>query len=145
MYQNKLKITPAEAYVMRDHIKKMGLKTPEWFDLLTYDELAACYNGVGSDNTPIPVRKVLTRLMRFGREAVLIHDAEYHYASRFWPINYFHMEKFHASNKHLGENVSLLAKEQTPWYSPLRYWRIFVARHARYICDEWGYDSWIIR
>jgi hypothetical protein len=142
MHQDKLKITAAEAHILRDNIKELNLKTPEWFELLTYDELASCYNGVGSDNTPKVIRKVLTRLMRFAKEAVLIHDAEYQYASRFWAFNYIELEKFHTSNRNLGENAVKLAKERTPWYSPLRYFRIFVARHAHYICDEFGYDAW---
>ncbi len=143
MSQNKLKITAAEAHVMRDAIHELGLKTPEWFELLSYEELAACYNGVGSDSTPKAVRKVLTRLMRFAKEAVLIHDVEYVYASHFDPADYMEREKFRASNQRLGENAEVLAKERTPWYSPLRFWRIFVARHAHYICNEWGYDAWI--
>jgi hypothetical protein len=143
MSQDKLKITAAEAHVMCESIKKNELKTPEWFELLSYEELAACYNGAGSDKTPRPVRKVLTRLMRFAKEAVLIHDAEYEYASRFWPSDYMDKEKFHTSNQNLGENAEKLAKERTPWFSLLRYWRVFVARHAHYICDKWGYDAWI--
>jgi len=143
MSQDKLKITAAEAHVMCESIKKNELQTPEWFELLSYEELAACYNGAGSDNTPKPLRKVLTRLLRFAREAVFIHDAEYEYASRFWPSDYMEREKFRAANQRLGENAVKLAKERTPWYSPLRYWRVFVARHANYICNEWGYDGWI--
>jgi hypothetical protein len=143
MSQDKLKITVAEAHVLRDNIRKMNLKTPEWFELLTYEELASCYNGAGSDQTPKPVRKVLTRLMAFAREAVLIHDAEYEYSARFDPVDYMDRENFLSANQRLGDNANLLAKKSAPWYSPLRYWRIFVARHARHICNKWGYDAWI--
>jgi hypothetical protein len=142
MSKDKLNITVAEAHVMRDKITESKLETPEWFELLSYEELAECYNGAGSDKTPELVRKVLTRLLGFAREAVLIHDAEYQYAPRFWPVDYFHLKKFHAANRRLGENAAKLAKERAPWYSPVRYWRLFVARRARNLCDEWGYDSW---
>jgi hypothetical protein len=142
MSKDKLKITVAEAHVLRDNIKKIGLQYPDWFELLSYEELAECYNGAGSDETPELVRKVLTRLLGFAQEAVLIHDAEYHYSSRFWPTNYFYTDKFYAANKRLGENAHKLAIERTPWYSVLRYWRMFVAREARRVCNELGYDAW---
>jgi hypothetical protein len=143
MNQDKLKITVAEAHVLRDNIKKMELQRPEWFGFLSNEDLAECYNGAGSDKTPEALRNVFTRLLRFAKEAVLIHDAEYEYASRFWPSDYMDKEKFHTSNQNLGENAEKLAKERTPWFSLLRYWRVFVARHAHYICDKWGYDAWI--
>lgn len=144
MNQYKLKITPAKAHIMRIRIKEMGLKTPEWFDRLSDAELAACYNGAGGSHTPEILRKVLTRLLGFAPEAVLIHDVEFQYTRRFYPLDYYSHKKFHAANRRLGENVEILAKISKPWYSLLRYWRIFVARHARYICDEWGYEEWII-
>jgi len=139
----KLKISIAEAHVMRDTIKKLGLKTPDWFELLTYEELAECYNGAGSDDTPKPIRKVLTRLLGFAKEAVLIHDAEYAYARRFWPIDYSDYRMFLATNRRLGENAELLAKERTPWYSVLRYWRLLVAKNAWNAVDDFGYSAWI--
>jgi len=139
----KLKISIAEAHVMRDTIKKLGLKRPDWFELLTYEELAECYNGAGSDGTPKPIRKVLTRLLGFAKEAVLIHDAEYAYARRFWPIDYSDYRMFLAANRRLGENAELLAKERTPWYSVLRYWRLLVARNAWNAVDDFGYSAWI--
>jgi len=139
----KLKISIAEAHVMRDTIKKLGLKTPEWFELLTYEELAECYNGAGSDKTPKPIRKVLTRLLGFAKEAVLIHDVEYAYARRFWPIDYSDYRMFLAANRRLGENAELLAKERTPWYSVLRYWRLLVAKNAWNAVDDFGYSAWI--
>lgn len=142
MYKGLLKITPAEAHVMRDTIMRLRLQRPDWFDLLTYEELASCYNGAGSDKTPKPVRKVLTRLLGFAREAVLIHDAEYQYVKRFYPLDYTDHRKFTATNRRLGENAYLLAKERTPWYSPFRYWRVLVARDARIVTDLFGYDAW---
>ncbi len=144
MRKNKLIITPAQAQVMCETIKKLELETPEWFELLTYEELAECYNGAGSDKTPKLIRKILTRLLGFAKEAILIHDAEFQFASRFWPVNYYTQDKFHAANRRLGENAELLAKERTPWYSPLRYWRYLVAWRAQKRCDDWGYDAWIV-
>jgi hypothetical protein len=138
-----LKITVAEAHLLRENIIKMNLETPEWFELLSYDELAECYNGAGSDHTPKAVRKLLSRLMRFAKEAVLIHDAEYEYISRFDPLDYMEREKFHAANQRLGDNAYFLAVERTPWYSVLRYWRLFVAMRAKSICNRWGYDAWV--
>jgi hypothetical protein len=144
MSQDKLKITPEQAQKMCETIKELELEVPEWFGLLTYEELAECYNGAGSDKTPKLIRKVLTRLLGFAKEAVLIHDAEYQYASRFWPVNYYTQNKFHTANLRLGENAEILAKERTSWYLPLRYcWRLFVACQAPKICNEWGYDAWI--
>jgi hypothetical protein len=144
MSKNKLNITVAEAHVLRDNIEKMKLETPVWFELLTYEELAECYNGAGSDSTPKLIRKVLTKLLGFAQEAILIHDAEYQYASRFWATDYYTKDKFHAANRRLGDNAEVLAVKRTPWYSPLRYWRIFVAWRARNICDDLGYDAWIV-
>ena len=143
MHKGLLKITPAEAHVMCDGIKRLRLQRPDWFDLLTYEELASCYNGAGSDDTPKAIRKVLTRLLGFAREAILIHDAEYQYVKRFYPLDYMDRKKFFAANQRLGENAEFLARKRTPWYSPLRYWRILVARDARVIVDEWGYSAWI--
>jgi hypothetical protein len=144
MSKDKLKISVAEAHVLRESIIKMKLETPEWFELLSYDELAECYNGAGSDNTPRDVRKILTRLLGFAEEAVLIHDAEYEYTSRFEPLDYMERKKFHTANKRLGDNAYLLAKKRTPWYLPLRYyWRLFVSMRAKSICDYWGYDAWV--
>lgn len=142
MYKGLLKITPAEAHVMRDTIMRLRLQRPDWFDLLTYEELASCYNGAGSDKTPKPLRKVLTRLLGFAKEAVLIHDAEYTYIKKFYPLDYTDQRKFVAANHRLGENTYILAKERTPWYSPLRYWRLLVARDARVATDLFGYDAW---
>jgi hypothetical protein len=143
MYKGLLKITPAEAHVMRDTIMRLRLQRPDWFDLLTYEELASCYNGAGSDKTPTRVRKVLTRLLGFAKEAVLIHDAEYTYIKKFYPLDYTDHRKFTAANRRLGENAYILAKERTPWYLlPLRYWRMLVARDARILTDAFGYDAW---
>ena len=143
MYKGLLKITTAEAHVMRDTIKRLRLQRPEWFDLLSYEELASCYNGAGSDDTPKPLRKVFTRLLAFAQEAILIHDAEYQYIKRFCPLDYMDRNKFLDANRHLGENAEFLAKKRTAFFSPLRYWRILVARDARAIVDEWGYSAWI--
>lgn len=143
MYKGLLKITVWEAHVMRTEIVRLKLKTPEWFGRLSDEELAACYNGAGSDDTPAPLRKVLTRLLGFAEEAVLIHDAEYQYAKRFYPTDYMEQKKFHAANRRLGENAKLLAIERTPWYSLLRYWRLLVARDAQIITDQFGYNSWV--
>jgi hypothetical protein len=143
MNQYKLKISVAEAHVLRESIIKMNLDTPEWFELLSYDELAECYNGAGSDHTPEAVRKVLSRLLKFAKEAILVHDADYEYTKRFIPVEYVDFKIFLEANRRLGENASILAKKSSAWYSPLRYWRIFVARHARYICDKWGYSAWV--
>ena len=144
MNQYKLKISPAEAHIMRIRIKEIGLKVPEWFDRLTDAELASCYNGAGGDHTPIAIRKILTRLLGFAPETILIHDAEFQYTRRFFPLDYYCQKKFHTSNRRLGENAVILAKASAPWYSVLRYWRLFIARHARYVCDEWAYDEWIL-
>ncbi len=143
MSKDKLKISVAEAHVICETIKKLGLKTPDWFELLTYEELAECYNGAGSDKTPTVIRKVLTRLLGFAKEAVLIHDAEYAYARRFCPIDYTDYRMFLASNRRLGENAKVLALERTPWYSVLRYWRLLVARNAWNAVDDFGYSAWI--
>jgi len=143
MDKGLLKITVWEAHVMRAEIIRLKLQTPEWFGRLSDEELASCYNGAGSDNTPKPLRKVLTRLLEFAKEAVLIHDAEYQYAKRFHPTDYMEQKKFHAANRRLGENAKLLAIERTPWYSPIRYWRLLVARDAQIITDQFGYSAWI--
>ena len=143
MYKKLLKITPAEAHVMRSTIVKFKMKRPTWFDFLSDDELASCYNGAGGDKTPKPLRKVLTRLLCFAKEAVLIHDAEYQYTKRFCPLNYLDHRKFSEASRRLGGNTNLLAKKRTPWHSPLRYWRMLVARDARLITEGFGYDAWI--
>jgi hypothetical protein len=142
MYKKLLKITSAEAHVMRDTIIKLKLKRPDWFDLLSYEELAACYNGAGSDDTPKAIRKILTRLLGFAKEAILIHDAEYQYTDKFCPFDYSFRQRFLDANRRLGENTELLAKQRTPWYSPLRYWRIFVAHDARVVTDAFGFEAW---
>jgi hypothetical protein len=143
MYKGQLKISVAEAHVMCETIKKLRLQRPGWFDLLSYEELASCYNGAGSDKTPKSVRKVLTRLLGFAREAVLIHDAEYQYSKEFDPLDYTDPKMFSAANSRLGENAKFLAKERTPWYAPLRYWRMLVARDARIVTNLFGYDAWV--
>jgi len=143
MHKGLLKITTAEAHVMRDRIIRLRLQRPEWFDLLSYEELASCYNGAGSDDTPKPLRKVFTRLLGFAQEAILIHDAEYTYIKRFCPLDYMDRNKFLDANRRLGENAEFLAKKRTAWYLPLRYWRLLVACDAKYITDEFGYSAWI--
>lgn len=144
MNKNILKISPAKAHIMRIRINEIGLKTPEWFDNLSDAELAACYNGAGSDHTPKAIRRVLTWLLGFAPEAILIHDAEFQYTKRFLPLDYYSQQNFHAANRRLGENAVTMAKLSKPWYSLIRYWEVFVARHARYVCDDWGYDEWIV-
>ena len=144
MNKNILKISPAKAHIMRIRIKEIGLKIPEWFDNLSDAELAACYNGAGGDHTPEAIRKILTRLLGFAEEAILIHDAEFQYTQRFYPLDYYSQQNFHAANRRLGENAMVLAKISRPWYSLLRYWRMLVAWNSRHVVDEWGYDEWIM-
>ncbi len=129
---------------MRIRIKEIGLKTPEWFDNLSDAELAACYNGAGGSHTPKAIRRILTRLLGFAEEAILIHDAEYQYTKNFHPLDYYSQQNFHASNQRLSENAEIQARISKPYYSPLRYWRLLVAWYSRQVTDEWGYDEWIV-
>jgi hypothetical protein len=143
MNQYELNISSEEAQVMRGKIKKMGLKTPEWFNHLSDNELIVCYNGAGGGYMPEALCKVLTRLRKFAPEAVLIHNVEFQYTRRFQPIDYDSRKKFHTANHRLRENVECLAKTSKPWYSPRRYWWILIAWHAWYVYNESGYEEWI--
>jgi len=143
MSKDKLKLSPAEAHLLRKNIREMKLKTPQWFELLTNAELASACNTAKTHHVSKEVNKALEKLCGFAEEAVMIHRVEYRYSKRFHRVDYYSQDKFHAANRRLLENAGFLAKARLPWHSPCRYWRLFLSHHARHIADEWGYDEWI--
>jgi hypothetical protein len=143
MSKDILKLSPAEAHLLRKNIRAMKLKTPKWFELLSNAELASACNTAKSHHVSKEVEKVLGELCGFAREAVLIHRVEYRYTKRFHPLDYYSQRNFHAANRRLWENAKSLAKARSPWHLPRRCWRMIISHHARHIADEWGYDEWI--
>ena len=143
MSKDILKLSSAEAHLLRKNIRTMKLKTPKWLELLTNAELASACNTAKSHHTSKEVKKALGKLCEFAQEAILIHRVEYRYAKRFQPLDYYSQRNFHAANRRLWENARSLAKTRSVWYLPRRYWRLLLSYHARHIADEWGYDEWI--
>ncbi|MDD5728014.1 MAG: hypothetical protein PHV59_05550 [Victivallales bacterium] len=144
MSKDILKLSPAEAHLLRKNIRKMKLKTPKWFELLSNAELAAACNSNKSHHTSKEIKKALGKLSGFAEEAILIHRVEYRYSKRFHPLDYYSQRNFHAANRRLWENAKSLAKTRSLWCSPRRYYRILIAWHARRVADEWGYEEWIM-
>jgi ATP phosphoribosyltransferase regulatory subunit HisZ len=143
MNQDKLKLSPAEAHLLRKNIREMKLKTPKWFELLTNAELASACNTAKTHHVSKEVNKALGKLCGFAEEAILIHRVEYRYLKRFHPLDYYSQRNFHAANRRLCENAKSLAKTRSLWGSLRRYWRLLLCYHARHVADEWGYDEWI--
>ncbi|MDD5699352.1 MAG: hypothetical protein PHH77_12125 [Victivallaceae bacterium] len=143
MSKDILKLSPAEAHLLRKNIRAMKLKTPKWFELLSNAELASACNTAKSHHVSKEVKKALGELCGFAQEAILIHRVEYRYTKRFQPLDYYSQRSFHAANRRLWENAKFLAKARSPWHLPRRYYRILIARHVCCVADEWGYEEWI--
>ncbi|MDD5699419.1 MAG: hypothetical protein PHH77_12465 [Victivallaceae bacterium] len=143
MSKDILKLSPAEAHLLRKNIRAMKLKTPKWFELLTNAELASACNTAKSHHTSKEVKRALGKLCGFAEEAILICRVEYRYSKRFHPLDYYSQQNFHAANQRLWKNAKSLAKTRSSWHLPRRFWRLFLSRCARHIADEWGYDEWI--
>ena len=79
MSKDKLKISIAKAHVMRDTIKKLGLKTPDWFELPDLRTGRMLQRGGQRRHTKTD-QKSFDTAIGISKEAVLIHDAEYAYA-----------------------------------------------------------------
>lgn len=133
----KLKITNTEICAIRRKIVKYNLKRPIWFDSLSDQEVAECYNGVGSAETARPLRKVLTYVFHFALEAVVVHDVIWSFVDEK-KLTIF---DFIQSNLNLKINarICLKYKKYNFFYRSWCYTKAWLAQQA---CDQLGLKSW---
>lgn len=61
-------------------IKAQHLETPPYWNLLTHEAIAKCWNGIGPDAWPPEVRGPLSFILRTCKPAALIHDVEFQHS-----------------------------------------------------------------
>lgn len=135
----KLKLTAETIQPYLDNIKDWGLIVPDWFWDLTPEEIAECYNGVGSDLTPKYIRWGLSFAYNFAIEEIIVHDVIFSMIKRFALT----VKDFYEANKNLKINARICLKYKkelyTQSYSAWCYTKAWIAGK---MCNWFGLKAW---
>ena len=121
-----------------ENIEKWNCNVPYFWDMLSVEEKAAAYNGVGSDLTHLYIRKGLTHVYGFALEAVIIHDVIFQYKEKFGLT----VNDFYRANEDLKINARICLSHKYSWYNPYYPWCYAKAWIAEDACNNFGLDAW---
>jgi hypothetical protein len=125
---------------VKKNIVDWCLVVPDWFWHLSNDEIASCFNGVGSELTAKPLRKALSYVFDFAFEAVVIHDVIWTYVS----VRALSIDDFYASNIALKQNARKCLKYDSGLsnVNPLYWVKYFNCWLAELACNKFGKNAW---
>ena len=104
-------------------------------DYYSDNELAAIYNGIGSDAFPAWLRGALDFLSPDLEPTALIHDIDYERADGT-------RESFTAANRRFKTNGYKTARKRFGWADPRRYLLMNRARRFGNYCQAFGWSAW---
>ena len=139
----KLELTASSIQPYLDNISKWNCNVPYFWDMLSPEEIAECYNGVGSDLTPLYIRKGLTLVYGFAIEGVIIHDVIFSLKEKYSLT----VNDFYRANEDLKINARICLWNNPKWiYSawnqPYYIWCYRNAWLAEEACNILGLDAW---
>jgi hypothetical protein len=139
----KLKLDAKTIQPYLQNIDDWHCNVPWFWDMLSAEEIAESWNGVGSDLTPKYIRKGLTRVYGFATEGVIIHDVIFTYKKKFGLTE----ADFYRANEDLKINARICLKHNPKWvYSkwnqPYYSWCYSKAWLAEDACNRFGLDAW---
>jgi len=135
----KLKLTAETIQPYLDNIRDWHCNVPFFWDMLSAEDIAGAYNGVGSDLTPLYIRKGLTLIYGFAIEAVIIHDVIF----QFKKLYHLTVEYFYKANENLKINSRIcLSHKYSKWNQPYYIWCYKNAWAAEEACNYFGLDAW---
>ena len=135
----KLKLNAKTIKPYLDNIEIWNCNVPWFWDKLSAEEKAECFNGVGSDLTPIYIRNGLTLVFDFAIEAVIIHDVIWSYKEKY-KLN---ERDFKESNRNLKINSRIcLRNKYSKWNQPYYSWCYAKGWLAEDACNRFGKDAW---
>ncbi|MFA7185126.1 MAG: hypothetical protein WC082_09545 [Victivallales bacterium] len=133
-----LKLTKETIQPYLKKIKELDMIVPDWWNELTPEDIAHCYNGVGSELTWKPLRQALSFIFRWALCAVIIHDTIWTYVEQ----KELTLEDFYDSNENLKINARKQLAANTSRGNPLYWYRYYNAWRAQKACDLFGKEAW---
>lgn len=121
---------------IRGEVLRLDLAGKDAVLALTFEELAASYNGCGPEFLPDAARQVLDKITSEFAPAFMVHDCEFSKSNA-------RKVAFDASNRNLLINCVKCALDAAPWNSLRRYALLAKAWTIYRACDKFGWSAWL--
>lgn len=115
-------------------IKFLGLEGLEVLTKFSTNEIRSIYNGIGPDNFPEWLRKIITESAGIFEPAALIHDLRFSIGGTD--------EDYQKANDEFERNAKTLVKHKYSWWNYKRYIWLNKARRWANYCRIFGKVAW---
>ena len=118
-------------------IKAAKLEGRGFLEQYSASKIAEIYNGIGPDQFPDWLRKIVTETSGIFEPAAVIHDVRYHVGGT--------KKDFTKANEEFRRNCYRLVKREYGWWNPVRYALLNKARRWANYCEMFGLDGYNLK